>query len=116
MATLQSIRKHGAFLVIVIGIALFAFIAGDAWRLFDSNANEASVGSIDDESLSAADFQQLYTECQEAQKMFKRADPRLSQEQKLASFTEEESAMIKEEAWGVFVQSALTEKQAPAAG
>lgn len=116
MATLQKLRNMGPLLVIFVGLALFAFIAGDAWRLFDSNANEASVGSIDDETLSAADFQQLYTECQEAQKMFKRADPRLSQEQKLASFTEEESAMIKEEAWGVFVQSALTEKQASAAG
>ena len=116
MATLQKLRNMGPMLVIFVGLALFAFIAGDAWKLFDSNVNEASVGTIDNETLSAADFQELYNECQEAQKMFKRADPRLTQEQKLASFTEEENAMIKEEAWGVFVQLALAEKQAAKTG
>ena len=116
MATLQKLRNMGPMLVIFVGLALFAFIAGDAWRLFDSNSNEASVGTIDDETLSAADFQNLYNECQEAQKMFRRSDPRLSQEQKLASFTEEENSMIKDEAWGVFVQLALVEKQAEEAG
>ena len=116
MATLQKLRNMGPMLVIFVGLALFAFIAGDAWRLFDSNSNEASVGTIDDETLSAEDFQNLYNECQEAQKMFRRSDPRLSQEQKLASFTEEENSMIKDEAWGVFVQLALVEKQAKEAG
>ena len=33
MATLQSIRSKGPLLVIVIGLALFAFIAGDAWKV-----------------------------------------------------------------------------------
>ena len=32
MATLQKIRSKGPLLVVVIGLALFAFIAGDAWR------------------------------------------------------------------------------------
>lgn len=106
----------GPLLVIFVGLALFAFIAGDAWRFFDSSSNEASVGSIDNETLSAAEFQELYNECQEAQRLFKLSDPRLTQEQKLASFTEEESQMIKDEAWGVFVQLALAEKQAEKAG
>ena len=34
MATLQKIRTKGPLLIIVIGLALFAFIAGDAWRVF----------------------------------------------------------------------------------
>mgnify|MGYP001485406896 CR=1 FL=1 len=33
MATLQNIRSKGPLLVIVIGLALFAFIAGDAWKV-----------------------------------------------------------------------------------
>ena len=33
MATLQTIRSKGPLLVIVIGLALFAFIAGDAWKI-----------------------------------------------------------------------------------
>ena len=32
MATLQTIRSKGPLLVVVIGLALFAFIAGDAWK------------------------------------------------------------------------------------
>ena len=33
MATLQTIRSKGPLLVVVIGLALFAFIAGDAWKV-----------------------------------------------------------------------------------
>ena len=33
MATLQKSKTKGPLLVIVIGLALFAFIAGDAWKV-----------------------------------------------------------------------------------
>ena len=112
MATLQKLRNMGPLLVIFVGLALFAFIAGDAWRLFQTDSMEASVGTIDNESLSAEDFQTIYKECENAQRMFKLADPRLTEEQRNASFGEEEMAIIKEEAWGVFVQSAIAHKQA----
>ena len=112
MATLQKLRNMGPRLVIFVGLALFAFIAGDAWRLFQTDSMEASVGTIDNESLSAEDFQTIYKECENAQRMFKLADPRLTEEQRNASFGEEEMAIIKEEAWGVFVQSAIAHKQA----
>ena len=56
MSTLQSIRKHGAFLVIVIGLALFAFIAGDAAKVLQPHQNTQNVGkarTCDDASLLA---------------------------------------------------------------
>ena len=59
MATLQKLRNMGPLLVIFVGLALFAFIAGDAWRLFQSDSMEATVGTIDGEKLAAADFQEL---------------------------------------------------------
>ena len=31
MATLQNIRSKGPLLVIVFGLEMFAFLAGDAW-------------------------------------------------------------------------------------
>ena len=96
MATLQKLRNMGPLLVIFVGLALFAFIAGDAWRLFQTDSMEASVGTIDNESLSAEDFQTIYKECENAQRMFKLADPRLTEEQRNASFGEEEMAIIKE--------------------
>lgn len=116
MATLQKLRNMGPLLVIFVGLALFAFIAGDAWRLFQSDSMEATVGTVDGEKLSAEGFQELYNECENAQRMFKMTDPRLSNEQKTAAFTEAELAYIKEEAWGVFTQLAIAEKQAKELG
>ena len=42
MATLQKIRAKGPLLVIVIGVALFAFIAEEAMRSIQSASNESS--------------------------------------------------------------------------
>ena len=116
MATLQKLRNMGPLLVIFVGLALFAFIAGDAWRLFQTDAMEASVGTLDEENLAAVDFETIYKECENAQKMYKLSDPRLSEEQRNAAFGEEEMALIKEEAWTVFVQSAIARKQAKELG
>ena len=41
MATLQKIRAKGPLLVIVIGLALFAFIAEEAMRSIQSASNES---------------------------------------------------------------------------
>ena len=43
MATLQNIRSKGPLLVIVIGLALFAFIAGDAWKCFSHTSHKTLV-------------------------------------------------------------------------
>ena len=43
MATLQNIRSKGPLLVIVIGLALFAFIAGDAWKVLQPQIGRAHV-------------------------------------------------------------------------
>ena len=111
MATLQKLRNLGPLLVIFVGLALFAFIAGDAWRLFQSDSMEATVGTIDGDKLSAMDFEEVYKECENAQRMFRMSDPRLTEEQRTASFTEEELSYIKDEAWGVFTQLAVAERQ-----
>ena len=111
MATLQKLRNMGPLLVIFVGLALFAFIAGDAWRLFQSDSMEATVGTIDGDKLSAMDFEELYKECENAQRMFRMSDPRLSDDQRTASFTEEELSYIKNEAWSVFTQLNVAERQ-----
>ena len=51
MATLQSIRKHGAALVIIIGIALFAFIAGDAAKVLQPSQNSQLAGKINGKKI-----------------------------------------------------------------
>ena len=62
MATLQKLRNMGPLLVIFVGLALFAFIAGDAWRLFQSHTVDQNVGSVNGEELSAVEFQKMYEE------------------------------------------------------
>ena len=54
MATLQKIRAKGPLLVIVIGLALFAFIAEEAMRSIQSASNESKqqVGEIYGERIS----------------------------------------------------------------
>ena len=58
MATLQKIRSKGPLLVIVIGVALFAFIAGDAWRVFQPHQSQ-DVGEVNGDAISAQDYQKL---------------------------------------------------------
>ncbi|CDB83968.1 peptidyl-prolyl cis-trans isomerase [Bacteroides clarus CAG:160] len=55
MATLQNIRSKGPLLVIVIGLALFAFIAGDAWKVLQPHQSQ-DVGEVNGESISAGPY------------------------------------------------------------
>lgn len=61
MATLQKIRSKGALLLIVIGLAMFAFIAEELVRSISSSTNEnrMHVGEINGESINQNDFQTL---------------------------------------------------------
>ena len=68
MATLQKIRSKGPLLVIVIGLALFAFIAGDAWQVLQPHRNQQDAGIVNGKKISAQEFQQMveeYTKVQE---------------------------------------------------
>ena len=57
MATLQTLRNKGPLLIIFVGLALLAFIAGDAVKLFDSNSRETSVGTVGKEEVSIDEYQ-----------------------------------------------------------
>ena len=61
MATLQQIRSKGPLLVIAVGLALFAFIAGDAWQVLQPHQSQ-DVGEVNGESLSAQDYQTMVEE------------------------------------------------------
>ena len=61
MATLQNIRSKGPLLVIVIGLALFAFIAGDAWKVMQPHQAH-DVGEVNGDALSAQEYQNLVEE------------------------------------------------------
>ncbi|MBR5194489.1 MAG: SurA N-terminal domain-containing protein, partial [Bacteroidaceae bacterium] len=69
MATLQTIRSKGPLLVIVIGLALFAFIAGDAWKAIQPHQGRQDVGEVNGKAISAQEYQTLVDEYAEVIKM-----------------------------------------------
>jgi hypothetical protein len=58
MATLEKIRSKGVFLLIVVGLAMFAFIIGDFLNSSKTFFGEQKqkVGVIDGETVKYADF------------------------------------------------------------
>ncbi len=106
MATLQTIRSKGPLLVIVIGIALFAFIAGDAWKIFQPHQGRQDIGEINGEKISAQDYQKLVDEYTEVIKLTNG----------LASLNENQLASVKDQVWQSYVNNKLIAEQAEALG
>lgn len=106
MATLQTIRSKGPLLVIVIGIALFAFIAGDAWKIFQPHQGRQDVGEINGEKISAQDYQKLVDEYTEVIKLTNG----------LSSLNETQLASVKDQVWQSYVNNKLIAEQAEELG
>lgn len=83
MAALEKIRKKAVFLTIVIGVALLAFILGDAERVISSVfGNNNTIAKVDGEKISAVEFQKRYEEAnQQLQNQGQQADAALVQQQ-----------------------------------
>ncbi len=105
MATLQKIRSKGPLLVIVIGVALFAFIAGDAWRVFQPHQSQ-DVGEVNGDAISAQDYQKLLEEYTEVLKL----------SNGLNSLTDEQNNQVKDEVWRSYVNGKLVEDEAEKLG
>lgn len=105
MATLQNIRSKGPLLVIVIGLALFAFIAGDAWKVLQPHQSQ-DVGEVNGESISAQDFQALVEEYTEVVKF----------SSGMNALSDEQTNQIKDEVWRSYVNNKLIENEAQKLG
>ena len=106
MATLQKIRGKGPLLLIVIGLAMLAFILGDAWKIIRPNQGIQYVGSIAGEDITAMEFQdelEVYTD------VVKFAN-------QIQDFTEEEQNTLKDEVWSTMVRDRILYKEANAIG
>lgn len=112
MAALQSIRKHGILLIAIIGLALFAFIAGDLFKSCESifGMNRSVVGKVFGEKLNYNDFIEEVNDASEMmkmQKMMQTGDDNL---------TEDEQQQIRESVWSQYVQNKLIEHEAEKLG
>lgn len=106
MATLQNLRNAGPLLLIFVGIALFAFIAGDALRIFQSPQGAQAVGSINGEEVSAAEFQELYEEYSTVMQYVRGGAP----------LTDAEQNQLKDQVWGEYLQNKIIEEEAAKIG
>ena len=106
MATLQKIRSKGPLLVIVIGLALFAFIAGDAWKVLQPHQGKQDVGEVNGEVLSAQDYQKMVDELSQVIKLTNG----------LNSLTEDQLNNVKDQVWQSYVNNKLIAEQAEKLG
>ena len=106
MATLQKIRSKGPLLVIVIGLALFAFIAGDAWKAIQPHQGRQDVGEINGETLSAQEYQELLDEYTEVLKL----------SQGVNALNDDQLTYAKDQVWQSYVNNKLIETEAEKLG
>ena len=106
MATLQKIRSKGPLLVIAIGLALFAFIAGDAWKVLQPHTTQQNVGEVNGKSISAQDYQKLVDELSEVIKLSNGVN----------SLSEEQLNQIKDQAWTTYVNYEIVAAEAKKLG
>lgn len=106
MATLQKIRSKGPLLVAIIGLALFAFVAGDAWQALQPHTSKQDVGEINGETISAQDYQKLVDEYTEVYKFSRQTN----------AVSDEELTQIKDEVWNSLVTTKILEKEAAKLG
>lgn len=108
MAALGKIRSKGALLIGVIGFALFAFIAEEAFRSCDSARNESrqQVGEVLGDKVNVQDFQKLVDEYTNVVKMTQGRE----------NLTDEELNQVKDVVWNTFVQGEIIGKEAEKLG
>jgi peptidyl-prolyl cis-trans isomerase D len=108
MATLQNIRNRGVLIATVIGLALFAFIAGDAFKSAGAwfKGSQSEVAVIAEESVSIKDFQNKVKHNQNISQM-------MSGQSALSS---EQMDRIREQTWQQLVQETIMTKEYEALG
>ncbi|MCF8370282.1 MAG: SurA N-terminal domain-containing protein [Bacteroidales bacterium] len=102
MATLQKIRNRGGLIVIIIGIALLAFVLGDilnskSGSLFSSSQYE--VANVDDQSIPLQLYQQKLEEAYQAIKLLRGGE----------DLDEQVVESIQDQTWNSIIQTAVME-------
>lgn len=108
MAVLGKIRSKGMTLVAVIGLALLAFLAEEAFRSCNGIKGEArqQIGEIAGKKISAQDFQKLTEEYQSAIKFTMQRD----------NLTEDEMNQVKDQVWQQLVNDQVLKADAEKVG
>ncbi|MEI6454882.1 MAG: peptidylprolyl isomerase [bacterium] len=104
MAIIGKIRKHSGLAVIIIGIAIAAFVIGDFGKKSVKGVNE--IGEVNGEVLSYTDFNAKVDQSIEAQKQNSGND----------KITDQETYQIRQNTWTQMVKNLIMEEEYLALG
>tara|TARA_R110000737_G_scaffold193486_2_gene214735 strand:+ start:6264 stop:8462 length:2199 start_codon:yes stop_codon:yes gene_type:complete len=108
MALIGKIREKSALLVIIIGIALLAFILGD-WKSFSGGTGDlVGYGMVDGERVE-------YEKFEEAAQNFIEQDKNNAQQQQ-KEYTAKDQEASNDKAWNFIVESTIINKEIDALG
>lgn len=104
MAALQKVRNLSKLLVVILALALFAFIAEEAVRALSYTQAEKHqrIGSVLGESISITEFNQMVDEVTEITKM----------SYGLTNLTDDQAAQVRDQVWSTYVQDKILEEEA----
>ncbi len=107
MATLERIRRRGVFLVVVVGLAMFAFIIGDFLNSSQTYFGQAKqkVAVVDGKTLKYPDFQKAIDQLTAVYKI-----------ETGQTGNDEMNEQIREQVWTNFLNSTLIGDQASELG
>lgn len=106
MAVIGKIRKQSGFLIIIIGVALAAFVLGDFAKGSRGGSREINVGVVDGEEITIMDFNKKVDQNIEATK----------QQQNKERLSYEETYRLKNETWKQMINEVLLNKEYDALG
>ena len=92
-------------MVIAVGLALFAFIAGDAWRVLQPHQSQ-DVGEVNGDVLSAQDYQSMVDEYAEVVKFTSGTN----------ALSDDQLNQLRDEVWRTYVNNQLIEAEAEKLG
>ncbi len=100
MAAIGSIRKHGVLLLVIIGLALLAFILGDLSNVHRTFSNKYMMAKIDGKKMDQQ-YSKQYEENTALMKLL----------QNKTSFEDNETYQIHEMTWQQMLQESVLDKQ-----
>lgn len=109
MAALQKVRNWSKFLIAVVGLALFAFIAEELVRSISYRETETRqrIGSVYGENISLQEFNDLVDEYQEVLKV---TNPTMG------NLSDEQMHQVREQVWNTYVQNQIIAHEAEKLG
>lgn len=108
MASLQRIRNHGVLLLVIVGLAMLAFILGDFFNSGSSffNRSREYVGEIAGQGIHITDYENAREQLSEVYKI----------ESGRSDFDEDMQSQISNQAWQMMVLDHSLEAQAEKSG